>query len=111
MDMKSYCRCQVEEAKKYKWIQSQKAGKDLGDAAVIEWVKKFAADFREDYNAAYKLMIEHVKVETIKELKKNNMNVDDQLVENIVNVSIDKFIDRWTVDMSKDSHNSHLELL
>src|SRR3954454_962177 len=27
-----------EEAKRYKWIESEKAGRDLGEAAIINWV-------------------------------------------------------------------------
>ena len=111
MDMKSYCYRQIEEAKKYKWIQSQKAGHDLGDAAVTEWVKKFAAKFREDYNEVYASMVEYVAVETIKELKKNNVNVDDKLVEKIVKVAIDKFTAKWTVEMAKDNRNIQMDLL
>lgn len=28
-----------KEAQKYKWIQSEKAGKDLGEAAIYQWVR------------------------------------------------------------------------
>lgn len=34
-----YSDC-VEEAAKYKWIQSEKAGYDLGEAAIRQWVKE-----------------------------------------------------------------------
>ena len=111
MDMKSYCHRQVEEAKKYKWIQSQKAGRDLGDAAIVEWVKKFAAQFRKDYNEEYAAMVTYVATETIKELQKANINLDNQVVEKIVKVSIDKFTSKWTVEMANDNHNIQLDLL
>lgn len=29
----------MDEADKYKWIQSEKAGRDLGDVAVLEWFR------------------------------------------------------------------------
>lgn len=31
-------RCGREEAQRYKWIQSEKAGKDLGDLAIRMWI-------------------------------------------------------------------------
>ncbi len=37
---------QIEEIDRHKWIESQKAGYDLGDRAVYDWVEKHAADFR-----------------------------------------------------------------
>ena len=37
---------QAEEMKRYKWIASEAAGKDLGQDAVMEWVKKYAPLYR-----------------------------------------------------------------
>jgi hypothetical protein len=31
----------------HKWITSEKAGRDLGDEAILEWVEKYAPVFRE----------------------------------------------------------------
>jgi hypothetical protein len=111
MDMKSYCHRQIDEAKKYKWIQSQKAGHDLGDDAVNEWVVKFAAEFRKEYNEVYGAMLNHVVEETIKELNKSNIPHDDDLVKKIVAIAINKFTSKWTVDMSNSNHNIHTDLL
>ena len=36
---KRVCESSYIEALKYKWIASEKAGRDLGDAAVAEWLK------------------------------------------------------------------------
>lgn len=33
-------RCGEEEAQRFKWIQSQKEGRDLGDHAIKTWIKK-----------------------------------------------------------------------
>jgi hypothetical protein len=38
---------QIEEIKKHKWIASEKAGRDLGDLAIHEWIDQYAAAFRE----------------------------------------------------------------
>ncbi|WP_040414124.1 hypothetical protein, partial [Desulfococcus multivorans] len=37
---------QVDEILKHKWIESEKAMRDLGNEAVFDWVRKYAADFR-----------------------------------------------------------------
>jgi hypothetical protein len=40
-------RLELEEILKHKWIESEKAGYDLGDQAVWDWVKNYAFEFRE----------------------------------------------------------------
>ena len=37
----------------HKWIQSEKAHKDLGEDSLIEWVQKYAAKFREEWESKY----------------------------------------------------------
>ncbi len=37
---------QWAEIQKHKWIESEKAGRDLGDHAVIDWIRKHAAEWR-----------------------------------------------------------------
>ena len=36
---------QEEEMNNYKWLESEKAGKDLGDKMALEWVKKYSKAF------------------------------------------------------------------
>ena len=50
MDLKKYLENQNSEIQRHKWIESEKAGKDLGVEAVIDWIKKYADAFSEDYN-------------------------------------------------------------
>jgi len=40
-------RIQIREILKHKWILSEKAGRDLGEEAVADWVEKDAAAFRD----------------------------------------------------------------
>lgn len=47
---KDYMKAQIHEIEVYKWIESEKANRDLGDEAVKDWIKKYAADFREQWN-------------------------------------------------------------
>ena len=49
-------RLQIEETQKYKWILSEKAGRDLGEEAVADWVDKHAAAFREYWEKKFRDM-------------------------------------------------------
>lgn len=44
---------QREEINRYKWIQSERACRDLGGAAVLEWIQKYAAHWRDWYENEY----------------------------------------------------------
>ncbi len=46
-DQCAYMRDQVNEIEKHKWIESEKVGYDLGKSAVMDWIKRYAKDFRE----------------------------------------------------------------
>ncbi len=37
---------QWKEIEKHKWIESEKAGVDLGDTAAMDWIKRHAAEWR-----------------------------------------------------------------
>jgi hypothetical protein len=37
---------QAKEIMKHKWIESEKAGTDLGNSAVLDWVQKHAGEWR-----------------------------------------------------------------
>ena len=38
---------QIQEMLRYKWLESEKAGHDLGNEAILDWIKKYAKDWRE----------------------------------------------------------------
>lgn len=40
---------QIQEINKHKWIESEKANRDLGDSAIKDWIKKYAKNFRDWY--------------------------------------------------------------
>lgn len=48
--MKELMDSQIEEINKHKWIESEKAGHDLGEEAVKEWIQKYAKKFREEHS-------------------------------------------------------------
>lgn len=38
---------QAAEIRRHKWIESERAGTDLGQHAVIDWIERYAADWRQ----------------------------------------------------------------
>jgi hypothetical protein len=48
MDFKEYVRLQVHEIEKHKWIESEKARRDLTGIAEFDWISKYAQVFREE---------------------------------------------------------------
>ncbi len=44
---------QREEINRYKWIQSEHAHRDLGGKAVLDWIQRYAAHWREWYENEY----------------------------------------------------------
>lgn len=56
MALSDYLANEREEMQRFKWIESEKAGRDLGQAALIDWIDKHAESFRR-YNA--RLLEEH----------------------------------------------------
>ena len=51
MNLRSSADAQIEEMKKHRWIESEKAGRDLGEAAYLDWIKNHAKAFREWWNS------------------------------------------------------------
>jgi len=47
--LKAFLDDELKEMEKYKWIKSEEARKDLGEICCLEWIKKYAKEFREDW--------------------------------------------------------------
>jgi hypothetical protein len=47
--IKDFIQHQVEEMQKHKWLESEKAGADLGDVAFLDWVDKYYDKFSKAY--------------------------------------------------------------
>ena len=53
-DVKDVFIRQVKEIRKHRWIESEKAGYDVGgEWAAADWVRKYAKDFRESINSKF----------------------------------------------------------
>jgi hypothetical protein len=50
MKMADIMAAQKEEMLRHKWIESEKAGRDLGDSVMIQWTKQYGADWRYNFN-------------------------------------------------------------
>jgi len=47
MTLHEYLEHEMEEIRRHKWIESEKAGRDLGQAAVLDWIERYAGLFHE----------------------------------------------------------------
>ena len=53
ISVKEYNRLQMDEMNRYKWIESEKAGYDLGESSLIRWIVEFGSSFRDDMEKRY----------------------------------------------------------
>jgi hypothetical protein len=44
-----FLKLQKNEIEKYKWIESEKRGYDIGNKACLEWIDKYAEQFYKNY--------------------------------------------------------------
>jgi len=52
--LKQYMADQIKEIEIHKWLESEKANRDLGEEAVKDWIEKHAAEFRERWENEHK---------------------------------------------------------
>jgi hypothetical protein len=45
--LKEYNQLQMKEMERHKWIESEKAGCDLGELCLIDWIKKHGHLYRQ----------------------------------------------------------------
>jgi hypothetical protein len=112
MNLKTYLLHQKEEIEKYKWIESQKAGRDLGEQAVHDWIAKFASKYREEYEFIFSELIKETVNYSKDDLKKKFPEVSDELWEHIFTEVIKKFTEVWTkniVETKNIKKKKHLE--
>lgn len=49
-EMKQFLSDQIHEIEIHKWIESEKAHRDLGEEAVKDWIIHYAKQYREEWN-------------------------------------------------------------
>ena len=52
--MKQYMSDQIKEMEVHKWIESEKANRDLGEEALRDWITKHAQEFRNKWEEEHK---------------------------------------------------------
>jgi ABC-type proline/glycine betaine transport system substrate-binding protein len=52
--MKQFMADQIKEIEIHKWLESEKANRDLGEEAVKDWIEKHAEEFRKRWEEEYK---------------------------------------------------------
>lgn len=53
-NFKDFMQAQVHEIEVFKWIESEKVGRDLGQEAITGWIKTYARTFRESWESIKK---------------------------------------------------------
>lgn len=109
MDLKTYLRIQAKEIEKYKWIESQKVGYDLGKDAINAWVEKNAKKFREEYNQFFNCYIEQILSHTKEKMKDVNEHLSDDDIVKICKIFAEEFTCQWTKDVSLPEHDKVIE--
>ncbi len=92
MDLKSWCKNQADEAKKYKWCKGVELGSDPGEQAVIEWVNIHARSYRKEYNQCLSDLCSKV----FDEVKTKMPEIDEVLLHTISDLVIEEFTKMWT---------------
>jgi len=55
-DRQNHMLClQREEIARHKWIESEKARQDLGRDACLDWIRQYAAQWRDWYETTYRI--------------------------------------------------------
>lgn len=49
-----FMKAQLHEIDVHKWIMGEHLGRDPGDEAVRDWIDKYAANFRKEWEEAHK---------------------------------------------------------
>ena len=103
MNLKVFLLHQKEEIEKYKWIESQKKNRDLGEEAITEWIKNNSVNYRKSYEKIYSKFIKII-YERIK----------DQipcLKETDIKIILDEITNHWTKELilADEDAKKHLE--
>lgn len=60
---KEFLKDECAEIERYKWVQSEKAHRDLGNDCCLEWIEKYAKQYREQWEQKNGKIIEEIEVD------------------------------------------------
>lgn len=92
MDMKAMMAEQKEEMLRDKYIESEKAGRDLGESRMVQWTKEHAIAFRREYYRKHLMDLGNGEVP-----KYFGIFIDEDSKNNIIDILIDGIPNAWTV--------------
>lgn len=52
-NFKKYLDAQISEIRKHRWIESEKAGFDVGQDCCVDWISKFGKKFRYEWESRF----------------------------------------------------------
>jgi hypothetical protein len=112
MDLKTYMARQIQEALKHKWCKGVEIKCDPGEAAVTEWITKYAAHYRREYEDCFLTIVRKVR-ESLRKRDLISIACKDcpgleKMLDDMSLAVIREFTDQWTEEMTKPDHDSHL---
>lgn len=108
MDMKKICENQLHEIEKFKWIKGQEIRYDPGEEAAKEWIEKYAAQYRKEYEETFNLYVEQTLEKTLKDIQSIHHDLSNDEIGLVIRTIIESFTDIWCKDMSLGK-NKHLD--
>lgn len=103
MNLKVFLMNQKNEIEKFKWIESQKHNKDLGEEAITTWIKNNSVNYRKSYEKIYNNFIKTIYY-----------NVKDKITglnESDIRIIVDEITNQWTKELilADEETKKHLE--
>ncbi|MEN9362319.1 MAG: hypothetical protein RL095_3854 [Verrucomicrobiota bacterium] len=53
MTIEELIQLEIDEMNRHKWLESEKAGRDLGDDALLDWIEKHEDKFLKERQLAH----------------------------------------------------------
>lgn len=109
MDMKTLMRNQIQEALKHKWFKGVEIGCDPGEAAVGEWIDKYAVTYRKEYDECFDVLAEATLKNSLPKLHETYPGCSDESLAKMVKIVLEEFTRIWFLEMTKKDRNNHVD--
>jgi hypothetical protein len=97
----------------HKWIEGQKLGHDPGEQACRDWIEKYAAQYRKEYDAIFEQIIDKVLTNTLQKIKKlqeeSKTEIPPAVINAMARIFIEQFANEWTVQKVMNPKNRHID--
>lgn len=99
MDMKTFMTNQIREALKYKWYKGVEIGHDPGGQAVTEWIEKYAANYRSEYEKCLEGLLVDVMKDVEIKMKDICPSCKRPLLDKVCKTIIEEFTKKWFLEI------------